>query len=411
MRATNSRSWLCGLTAMALLLAISPVQAAPGGGAPQVGSAIANLRPGDGAVIDMASLRGRIVLIDFWASWCGPCMAEAPHMVKLNTDFGPKGLTIIGISLDRDQAAMNQAIQAKGLSWTQHMDTNGPLSAAWGVTGIPRCFLIGPDGILLWIGHPAQIDAPLADAFEKHPPKLVDDKTLAEATKAADAIEAAVKSGDSKQAVQLLGRFPSAALQDGALATRIQATQTALNKSADDGLAEVDALIAEKKYVEAVPKLKDISRAFAMQPPGVKARLKLQTLAAIPEAKKQIELAEKADRGAEALAAAMKLKEAHKDEQAYAKFKEIASAFAGTPAGDSAAGEVKTYEQDAAFVKKVTTGAAETKVKAAMALAESYKNAGRSDLARKKYQDVIDQFPGTPFADEARKAQSALGPQ
>ena len=78
------------------------------------------------------------------------------------------------------------------------------------------------------------------------------------------------------------------------------------------------------------------------------------------------------------------------------------------PAGAAAAEEVAAYEKDASLVKRATTGAGDTKARAALNLANSYKNAGRADLARTKYQSVVDQFLGTASAEEAKKALEEL---
>src|SRR5687767_5098362 len=65
----------------------------------------------DGSDVDLKSLRGKIVLIDFWATWCGPCMAEAGHMIETNKKYSDKGLQIIGISLDQNKSALEKAVK------------------------------------------------------------------------------------------------------------------------------------------------------------------------------------------------------------------------------------------------------------------------------------------------------------
>src|SRR5271170_227319 len=71
----------------------------------------------DGTHVDLAALKGKIVIVDMWATWCGPCMAEAGHMVQINQKYGDKGLQIIGISLDQDKPTMLAVAKEKGFTW------------------------------------------------------------------------------------------------------------------------------------------------------------------------------------------------------------------------------------------------------------------------------------------------------
>src|SRR5687768_7512116 len=96
----------------------------------------------DGSPVSLEQYKGKIVVVDFWATWCGPCMAEAAHMVALNEKYGKAGLQMIGISLDKDAAAMARVSKEKGFVWPQFIDGTGgtKFSDDWGVTGIPATF-------------------------------------------------------------------------------------------------------------------------------------------------------------------------------------------------------------------------------------------------------------------------------
>src|SRR5208282_5233072 len=154
----------------------------------------------DGTAVDLANLQGKMVLVDFWATWCGPCMGEAEHMVKINQQYADKGLVMLGVSLDSDVEQMKKVAKAKGFTWLQCCDGKGwdsPFAKAWSVSGIPQTFLFGPDGTLLWEGHPATIDKSLADAMKNHPPNLIDQSVMTQASGILDQVEAALKSEDS----------------------------------------------------------------------------------------------------------------------------------------------------------------------------------------------------------------------
>ncbi|MEY5048399.1 MAG: hypothetical protein RLZZ175_1758 [Bacteroidota bacterium] len=102
--------------------------------------------------IKLSSLRGKLVLLDFWASWCGPCRRENPNVVKVYEKYKPFGLEILGISLDESKAKWTGAIRKDNLTWMHVSDLRGWSSvagAAYAVSSIPQTFLIGPDGKIL----------------------------------------------------------------------------------------------------------------------------------------------------------------------------------------------------------------------------------------------------------------------
>lgn len=106
----------------------------------------------DGKALTLSSFKGKYVLIDFWASWCGPCRRENPNVVAAYNQFKEKNFTIVGVSLDTDPSKWKEAIASDGLVWYQVSELKGWGSAIarnYEVEGIPQNFLIDPQGNII----------------------------------------------------------------------------------------------------------------------------------------------------------------------------------------------------------------------------------------------------------------------
>lgn len=119
-----------------------------------MGAAAPNFTQKDpnGKPVSLSDYKGKYVLVEFWASWCAPCRAESPNLLKQYVAFKDKGFEILGVSVDSDKAKWLDAIKKDGLTWTQVSDLKGWESEArkvYGISGVPANFLISPEGKII----------------------------------------------------------------------------------------------------------------------------------------------------------------------------------------------------------------------------------------------------------------------
>ncbi len=115
----------------------------------------------DGREIDIAQFRGKVVLLDFWATWCGPCMQKLPELKDVYRRFNPLGLEIIGISSDFEKAQLQGAVAQQQLTWPQYFDGKGKendLVKRFGITHYPSMWLIDQKGIVRYISAGSNLE-------------------------------------------------------------------------------------------------------------------------------------------------------------------------------------------------------------------------------------------------------------
>lgn len=114
----------------------------------------------NGKTMKLSKLKGKMVLIDFWASWCGPCRRENPNVVEAYEKYKKvkfkegKGFEVYSVSLDRDKDKWRSAIETDGLTWKYHgFDEGGKIATKFGVRSIPTAFLINGEGEIIASGN------------------------------------------------------------------------------------------------------------------------------------------------------------------------------------------------------------------------------------------------------------------
>ncbi len=159
------------ILALLVLASFAPGRPVPAPGVGQMAPDISLTSP-DGRVIKLSSLRGQVVLIDFWASWCGPCRKENPYTVEIYEEYKEKGFTVYSVSLDQNKAAWLKAIQKDGLVWDYHVsDLKGwrnKAAADYGVEAIPATFLVDRSGTIVAKDvHGGELDKAVRKALKK----------------------------------------------------------------------------------------------------------------------------------------------------------------------------------------------------------------------------------------------------
>ncbi len=125
---------------------------------PSVGSRAKDIKLPDagGSLVPLSSLKGKVVLVDFWASWCGPCRSSMPGLKQVYQKYKNKGLEIYGVSLDNNRSNWKQAVAEDRTPWVHVIDTEGKTAGQWAVSFIPSSFLLDKDGKIMAVNAEAE---------------------------------------------------------------------------------------------------------------------------------------------------------------------------------------------------------------------------------------------------------------
>lgn len=139
---------------------------------------------------------GQVYVVEFWATWCGPCRTSIPHLTKIQAEYKDKGVTVIGISTEKDLATIEAFVTEQGekMEYTVAMDAEGKASAgymtAFKQRGIPSAFIVDAKGLVAWFGHPM---SDMDGVLEKVVAGTFDQETYAQEKAERDAAEQALR--------------------------------------------------------------------------------------------------------------------------------------------------------------------------------------------------------------------------
>jgi cytochrome c biogenesis protein CcmG, thiol:disulfide interchange protein DsbE len=121
--------------------------------------------PTSSGTVTLDSLQGKVVLVDFWASWCGPCRQSFPWLRTMSERYGPRGLVVVAIDLDKDRAHADAFLREFGSPFTVAFDPAGKTAEAFHVSTMPSSYLVSRTGLLVY-SHPG-FHLKDVDTFEK----------------------------------------------------------------------------------------------------------------------------------------------------------------------------------------------------------------------------------------------------
>jgi thiol-disulfide isomerase/thioredoxin len=145
------------------------------------------LSPGDAApdfklsgtkdAVQLSALSGKVVYLDFWASWCGPCKQSFPWMNALQARFGPQGLQVVAVNVDAQAADAKQFLASNPAHFEVAFDASGDTPRRYAIKGMPTSVLIAPDGKVIWVHagfraeDRAELESQIAQALARFPRK------------------------------------------------------------------------------------------------------------------------------------------------------------------------------------------------------------------------------------------------
>ncbi len=132
----------------------------------------------DGSTVSIERLKGKVVVVDFWATWCGPCVAEMPEMKRLYAKYKGKGVEFIGVSLDQKDGGLDKLkafVEREGITWPQYYQGDGwdsRFSSSWGITLIPSVFVVDQRGRVHSVEARGMLESMIPELLDRPAPEV-----------------------------------------------------------------------------------------------------------------------------------------------------------------------------------------------------------------------------------------------
>ncbi len=405
-RMTHVSAALLGLAG--LLLAADPPSEPPSEPpGPKVGDPAPEIQAGywvNSPPLRLEALRGRIVIVEFWATWCPPCRTSIPHLNKLHQTYGKQGVVIVGLT--REPADRVKPF-AREIGMAYPVGGDSQSGGAYGVRGIPHAFIVDPSGKVVWRGHPmANLDEALEAQIEKTPPTMMTAKEKAVALAMLDRADAALAEDDLAKAAGVLAKVERPD-DDPAVRKRFAETRAALTERVEQAIAEAEKKIEAKAFYDAAAALSRLMKATAGTEASAKAKARLEALLADPEARAAIETTRR-----QAAADALLAQAPTDDPLARIKvLDQVAARYPATPAGAKAAEEAAAMRANPETARRLREAAAAADCTSWLAMARNFIKADLPEKARPYLEKILETYGDTSFAAEARELLATLPKQ
>jgi len=391
------------LLSVAAVLALGAARACAAQAAPAVGTQAPEISAQywiNSPPLSLAGLRGKIVVVEFWATWCGPCRISIPHLIELNKKYASQGVVFIGLT-DEPRAVAEPFVRELGMNYAVGGGSKSDVTYA--VTGIPHAFLVDANGVIAWAGHPMDggFVAAIEATMKKTPPTMMTPAEKASVLALLDSAEAAIKKEQWGAAASMVGRIARPD-DDPVVKERTAAARKVLADHAALLLAAAEESIKAKDYVKGSQALCDVAAMAPGSEPAAKASARLKELmadesirAAIDEGRREraaADLLAEVDRAAAKQAPAATLK----------ALDGVAAKFAGTKSGEAAAERAKAMRADKQLMAKIQADGADKEAKSLLSMARSFLKSGMPEKAKPYIDQVIQKYPDTDYAKEAK---------
>ncbi|MBL1218758.1 MAG: hypothetical protein D8M59_14845 [Planctomycetes bacterium] len=317
---------------------------------------VTDLHNNDEYNVDLNDLEGYVVVVEFWATWCGPCKRSIPHLNELHHEYADDGVVIIGVS-DEPSSKVAPFIKTMPMDYIV-ASGGGQANKDFGIRGIPHAFVVDAKGIVQWDGHPQDsgFEKAIEKALKDTPPTRRlgggpehNERVLAKA-------EANLKAGDIDGALVSLRRLDHDSIPEGeGHAARLRSVRGQLEPVARSKFNVAMEDVKAQRYVEAMTALEYVATKFKglSIPVADQAAEQLKKLENDPAVLKAKRSAANEKLAANMLKRATKYAAADEHEAAYRKMLALVDKYPDTAAAVKARAQVAEYESDDEFIRSV----------------------------------------------------------